>query len=326
MFAAAKGKFSNDLDKSLKHARDGFIFMTNQRLSPGQRRELETLAGHQGKRCLIYHLEYLRVILDSPLGYAVRLRHLRIPLSVEEQFAYFTAGKNDISSTLAGHTRAIERLTSSVERLGRAQGELALHTVAVVADAVRSGGWPSTDVEAMLKASAEAFRNAVSEPATTHLSANLSTSLIRYVHRLIVDEEPLFSGEYRATQVWLADPAGTIVNEIEFPPWDKIPTLMEELVTTWNSEFPTLLKSDEAVSISAIAQFLYRLLSIHPFIDGNGRIAREMASLQAREIFGLGDNLLIDRGTEYNRAFLAASQGDLSLLEELITQAVADAR
>jgi hypothetical protein len=86
-----KKKFGFDLTAALSRKRDGFIFMTNQQLTPGQRTALEEVARKKGQRCLIHHREYLRVVLDSPQGYGLRLRHVGIPLTSEEQSAFFAA-------------------------------------------------------------------------------------------------------------------------------------------------------------------------------------------------------------------------------------------
>jgi len=118
------------LDSSLKHKRDGFIFMTNQHLTPGERTELEKAAASAGKRCLILHREYLRVILDSPSGYGLRLRHLQIPLSMEEQFAYFASTNENTALALTEHTRAIDRLSNRIERIAKAQAGLVMESAA----------------------------------------------------------------------------------------------------------------------------------------------------------------------------------------------------
>lgn len=131
-YACTRNKFREDLKLSLHHERDGFIFMTNQQLAPLQRAELEKEAANKKKRCLVFHREHLRVVLDSPNGYGVRLRHLNIPLSTEEQFAYFATANESTASAIGANTRAIERLTDRIERIGNAQMGLALKTTAVI--------------------------------------------------------------------------------------------------------------------------------------------------------------------------------------------------
>jgi hypothetical protein len=90
-FANTRKKFAEDLDGALKYKRDGFIFMTNQKLTPGARTDFERRASTKGFRCLIYAREHLRVVLDSPQGYGLLLRHLGVGVSFEEQAAYFAA-------------------------------------------------------------------------------------------------------------------------------------------------------------------------------------------------------------------------------------------
>jgi hypothetical protein len=65
----------------------GFIIFTNQHLTVGERNKLQ-------KSCPdtiveIYHLERIASILNSPVGYGIRLEFLDILLSKEEQLAYF---------------------------------------------------------------------------------------------------------------------------------------------------------------------------------------------------------------------------------------------
>jgi len=100
--------------------------MTNQHLSPTERTTLETIAGNGGKRALVIHLEYLRVALDSPRGYEVRLRHLRISMTAEEQFAFFAATRDEVADAIAENSRAIDRLAAKIERGAAAQVELAI--------------------------------------------------------------------------------------------------------------------------------------------------------------------------------------------------------
>jgi len=322
-YTSTRKKFRDDLALSLRHARDGFIFMTNQQLTPLQRAELEKEAAKQKKRCLVFHREHLRVVLDSPNGYGVRLRHLNIPLSTEEQFAYFATTNETTASAVAANTRAIERLTDRIERIGNAQMGLALKTTAVIIDAVR-GDERDVDVGAMLQASAAEFTSQMSNSVDDAISARLTPALIRYIHRLTVPD-PKFGGRYRETQVWLADPTGKIREDQECPSFDKVPVLIEELIEDWNRQYPELVEKKGEGAELAIAKFMHRLLIIHPFIDGNGRVAGAIAALQARELFGLSEDILLDKGVSYYRALKLADQGDLSELATLVETAIEDA-
>lgn len=65
-FAEIKTKFSSDLESAKKHKPKGFVFITNQELTLGERAELEDIGGDISIQ--IIHLETLKHALDNP-GY-----------------------------------------------------------------------------------------------------------------------------------------------------------------------------------------------------------------------------------------------------------------
>jgi Fic family protein len=298
--------------------------MTNQQLTPGNRNKLEVLARTKGQRCLIHHREYLRVVLDSPQGYGLRLRHLNLGLTSEEQSAFFAVAGASTAAALSEHTRAIDRLSGQVTRIAKAQLGFMMESLAVVADAVRGDRQP-VDVIAMVKASGEAARRSVDEVREDVLSHRLSSGFIRYIHRLLLPGDPL-AGRFRETQVWLVDPTGKSKVDLECPSWYKVPTLVEALVAEWNSNYPDVAGDAEGAALAAMARFFHGLLSIHPFIDGNGRLARALLSLQARELLGLNEDLLIDRGADYYAALKLADTGKFEPLEDVIETALNEAK
>ena len=80
-----------------------------------------------------------------------------------------------------------------------------------------------------------------------------------------IDEEN--AGAYRRVQV-------RITGEQEFPPSaDKIPLLIKEL-SDWYTD-----QKKKLHPVVLAAEFHYRFVKIHPFIDGNGRMARLLANL-----------------------------------------------
>jgi len=79
-------------------------------------------------------------------------------------------------------------------------------------------------------------------------------------------------------------------------------------------------------AVPEIARFFHRLLTIHPFIDGNGRVAREFANLQARELLGLSSDILLNQGPRYNSSLRRADGQDFSELEALFQAAIDGAR
>lgn len=99
--------------------------------------------------------------------------------------------------------------------------------------------------------------------------------VIKHLHKLTVDKifPPQQCGMYRETQVVVKN---SLTREITFrpPPAIEVPFLMQEFVGWLNGtnseEFHPVLKA-------GIAQ--YELVRIHPFLDGNGRVARALAML-----------------------------------------------
>jgi fido (protein-threonine AMPylation protein) len=320
-FAVTKKKFGADLTAALRRKRDGFIFMTNQQLTPGERAVLEELARKKGQRCLIHHREYLRVVLDSPQGYGLRLRHLGIALTSEEQSAFFAAADASTAAALKVHTQAIDRLTGQVASIAKAQMGFLVETMAVVADAVRTDK-PTNDIAQMIKESGSAASKSFDRIPSEALSSRLSTSFVRYVHRLLLPTDPAYAGQFRQTQVWLIDPTGQSNVDLECPSWDKVPGLLQTLIEGWNREYPTLATELDRRAVPALARFFHNFLAVHPFIDGNGRLARALLSLQARDLFGLNEDLLLDRGAAYYQALKMADTDDYSALESLIQMAI----
>ncbi|MBW3510594.1 Fic family protein [Janthinobacterium sp. NKUCC06_STL] len=317
-FSATTKKFTSDLEESLKHHRNGFIFLTNQQLTVSERSTLEKIAAGKRKRCLIYHLERLRVMLDSPAGYGLRLRRLGAAMSNEEQAAFFATSGQSFTEALNVQTRAIDSLARRIDRFGQEGLTLIRDTAAVVAGAVRG---EHTALGAMLEAAAAtSFKRALEDPKDA-VSTHLSAPLLRYVHRLIQAIDPAIAGKFRETQVWLVDPTGTPTPGIESPSWDKVAGLVKVLVDDWNRDYSGLLENPGMV-IPSIARFFHRLVWIHPFIDGNGRLARAILALQARELLVLLEDPVLDHGAEYYLALREADEGKFERFEHLVEIAV----
>jgi len=89
-------------------------------------------------------------------------------------------------------------------------------------------------------------------------------------HRLLPDEQV---GEYRKTQVVVKNAQ---TGEITFrpPPAVEVPFLLADFVTWMNS-----VSSDDMHPALKAGVVHYELVRIHPFLDGNGRAARAIATL-----------------------------------------------
>lgn len=85
-----KNKFIHDLDGVVTNKVDGLVFLTNQALTPSERTSLIQVASGKNHKSVIYHLERISSILDSPLGYGARLEYLGLEMSREEQLSFFS--------------------------------------------------------------------------------------------------------------------------------------------------------------------------------------------------------------------------------------------
>jgi Fic family protein len=139
-------------------------------------------------------------------------------------------------------------------------------TLAVLKDGVTIGGKPLKDhLEAINHKKAIDYINEIFtkvEPITQNG--------IKYIHSIVLrDINDRYAGRYRDVDV-------IIVGAKHMPPLpDKVPGLMSEL-SSWLVERQD--KNDlHPVEFAALAH--YKLVNIHPFIDGNGRTSRLLMNL-----------------------------------------------
>jgi Fic family protein len=131
----------------------------------------------------------------------------------------------------------------------------------------------------------------------------ITEKVILKIHRLLtkdVLENPDDSGVYRNRQVVIGN---RLTGVITFRPPDtkEVPILMKEFVKWLNSKDAS---ETNPVLTSGISH--YEFVRIHPFIDGNGRAARALASLilylrgfDTKRFFALDDYYDSDRPSYY---------------------------
>ncbi len=154
---------------------------------------------------------------------------------------------------------------------------------------------------------------------------NITVALISKLHRIIVSkilsEEQ--SGEYRKTQVVIKN---SQTGEITFrpPPPIEVPFLMREFLYWVNKDHTGEL---HPVLKAGIAH--HELVRIHPFVDGNGRVARVLATLilllggyDIRRFFSLEEYYDKDAVLYYEN-LQKASAGDLVSWLEYFTNGAA---
>ncbi len=131
----------------------------------------------------------------------------------------------------------------------------------------------------------------------------ITEKVILKIHRLLtkdVLENPNDSGVYRNRQVVIGN---RLTGVITFRPPDtkEVPILMKEFVKWLNSR-----DASETNPVLTAGMSHYEFVRIHPFIDGNGRAARALASLilylrgfDTKRFFALDDYYDSDRPSYY---------------------------
>ncbi|WP_084597845.1 Fic family protein [Micromonospora chokoriensis] len=245
-FTTIRKKFVRDRKGVEPNGASGFIFFINQYLTVGQRAALRAAGGPDDE---IFHLERMRHLLDSPIGYGLRLEYLRRPMSAEEQAAFFSAKRQDV----------IYQLLRNAE----------------VADQIWNEG-----------------RSAISQ---------LNTSELMFIHRTMLASNPqvVIGGQLRGIQTTVMGAQGEQI--FTPPPPHEIPARLAELLSWWRSAYVSATKTDPDTALDLLARFHHGLVSIAPFLDGNGRLARLIVDQGARELLGAGvtPDLVSDRVSYY---------------------------
>ncbi|MCL5019857.1 MAG: Fic family protein [Patescibacteria group bacterium] len=142
----------------------------------------------------------------------------------------------------------------------------------------------------------------------------IDEELIKHLHKLTVSKilEPEKCGVFRKTQVVVKN---SLTGEVSFkPPMAvAVPFQIKDLIQFLNSELDM-----HPVLKSAIAH--YELVRIHPFLDGNGRVARALSTLilfqesyDIRKFFSLEEYFDSDAGAYYDALqSVSKKEGDLT--------------
>lgn len=153
----------------------------------------------------------------------------------------------------------------------------------------------------------------------------ITEMLIKKLHRIVVDKilPPDQAGEYRLKQVVIKN---SETGEVTFTPPTaaEVPFLMRELVSWMNKQ-----TTEDIHPVLKAGIVHHEFVRIHPFIDGNGRVGRTLATLilflggyDIRRFFSLEEYYDKDAAMYYE-ALGKASSGDLTVWLEYFTTGAA---
>ncbi len=125
-----------------------------------------------------------------------------------------------------------------------------------------------------------------------------------------------WAGKYRQQPVYIKRQDGSIQ---EFSTWQIIPDLVKNLLT-WVREQESLLHP-----VLLASELHYRLISIHPFIDGNGRTARLLMNVILLQNGYPLTTIRLEQRQAYLEAIEAArTSGDMEPFYQIHLEALAE--
>lgn len=141
----------------------------------------------------------------------------------------------------------------------------------------------------------------------------LTVGLVLHLHRLLFSFTDGRGGHFKVEDNLVVDrhPDGSTSTRFAPVGWRETQFYMDELVARTNGA----LRDYEIHPLLVIAAFVLDLLCVHPFTDGNGRVARlATAHLLQRAGYGVGkyvsvEQLIYETKDEYYQALAASTKG-----------------
>lgn len=320
-FKDIKVKYEGDLEGVEKNNASGIVFITNQKLTPSERTELEGIAQAKNHKCIIYHVERILGILNSPAGYGVRLQFLGVAMSPEEQLSFFSRWDTELSDKLHENSLLI------IRELSRKIDSLAGPVAAIKGEMSNLSEFASRTTSAIHDFIEQSDKSKIPKPFQTHSTSNLSVDTICTWHRAVMLDTSrggfLPAGVLRNRDVWIGNGISPR-DEARYvlPPPETINDKLEQLCDWWNDRYESLGSEEKSEKVKALAKFHHSFLHIHPFIDGNGRLARFILAQQALELLGITRKIVIEDRRPYLDALRNADEGNYTGLEKEITQSL----
>jgi fido (protein-threonine AMPylation protein) len=298
-FAEIRTKFSNDLGGVTLSGAHGMAFFVNKHLSVTERQTLLTDA--LPKEAEIFHLERIRALLDSPRGCGLRLEYLRIAMTEEEQWAFWQTMNSRVMETLVDNDQHLKLLGDKIDQLLMRTQSLEYGVGELTSSLARPAAEVATD-------------------ESLGPTSMLTPAMLTWVHRLVTETGEMpedLRGRFRSVQVWVGKPK-TGIEEAQYisPPPEGVIGLLETLLDNWRNGYSALVGASRDAVLEALARLHHGLLSIHPFFDANGRVARIVIDQAAQELLGMriGSEIHEDRPAYYE----VLRQADAGNLQPLI--------
>lgn len=206
-----------------------------------------------------------------------------------------------------GFTYSVAVSTIMLDAIATEKGEAARRSVADAIEAydlvldASTNSWPVTEAW---------IRN-------LHLVLTRSQATHRVITELGPQEQPLAHGEYKSLPNNPLNLASRTVHSYASPA--DTPPEMDRLVRE--------LRSPEFVDADAVAQAAYAhyaFVAVHPFADGNGRVARALASTFLYRAIGIPLVIFADQKAEYLDALEAADEGRFDRFSNFVRSRVVE--
>lgn len=152
----------------------------------------------------------------------------------------------------------------------------------------------------------------------------LTRAHLLWVQRLVMTEQDVVQYGIRSVDVWLggSSPETAIFKPV---PHTEISENLDRLIKNWVTNYEAMRAQDLESVISSIAAFHYEFLRIHPFLDGNGRVARALLRQQVIELVNVDvPSVFAAKPNEYYESLKCANSNDLGPLTKLLKSSIVE--
>jgi Fic family protein len=241
-----------------------------------------------------------RSIGSVPGSVVARLRRIDTGRGREELF------RNQLPAlfTELAHTARVESITASSALEG-----------VVVPDRVRAAQIINGKAPVLRNRDEQEF--AGYRGALDYLSSEdwrpLNVGLLLHLHKLLFEQTASGGGAFKSSDNLVVDrsPDGSVEVRFVPVPAQQTPFFIAELVTRFNA----IVSAEDHHPLLLVGLFVLDLLTIHPFDDGNGRVARALTNALLEDAgYGVGryvsvEQLIAGSADAYYAALLASTHG-----------------